>query len=406
MWPSPQPSAERAGPLRPGGSVAVVGASAAGLYAAWLLACGGARVEVFEQAPQLEPAPRTLIVTQKMCDLLGPLAQPSLIRPIHFFEIYTNGCSARIPLRQPDWVIERSCLIATLAEYAQQAGARLHCGQRFLRLGVASGKTQLEFRSSGNGCCATTTAAAVIGADGTASRVAQAAGWPRPQTACLLQAVVRLPARYPEDTVRLWFIPEETPYFFWLIPSAQDRGVVGLIAEQGAEARHGLERFLERQQLDPLEYQGARVPLYSGWRSIHRRLGTTDVYLVGDAAAQVKVTTVGGVVTGFRGARAVAEAILHGDGRNELRALRLELEVHRWLRRLLHRFTEQDYARLLALLDHRTLYWLSYYHRDQAGRLLHRLCRSQPRLLWLALRAVLAGGRPLARNPRGRTNRA
>ena len=41
-----------------------------------------------------------------------------------------------------------------------------------------------------------------------------------------------------------------------------------------------------------------------------RRVGAGNVYLVGDAAGQVKVSTVGGTVTGLRGAQAVALAIL------------------------------------------------------------------------------------------------
>ena len=36
------------------------------------------------------------------------------------------------------------------------------------------------------------------------------------------------------------------------------------------------------------------------------------MYLGGDAAGHVKVSTVGGVVTGFRGALGVVEAILNG----------------------------------------------------------------------------------------------
>ncbi len=126
---------------------------------------------------------------------------------------------------------------------------------------------------------------------------------------------------------------------------------------------------------------------------MHRRLGACDVYLVGDAAAQVKVSTVGGVVTGFRGARAVAAAIVHGNGHRELHALRRELNVHLWLRRILHQFDGDDYGRLLELLNERTRLWLGRCHRDRATLLLRRLCWNQPRLVWLALRALLGAGR-------------
>ena len=87
---------------------------------------------------------------------------------------------------------------------------------------------------------------------------------------------------------------------------------MGLIGEDGSRTRAVLEHFLEKRHLEPRGFQGARIPIYTGWIPVRRQLAGGDVYLVGDAAGQVKVTTVGGIVTGFRGAVAVAEAILNG----------------------------------------------------------------------------------------------
>ena len=72
---------------------------------------------------------------------------------------------------------------------------------------------------------------------------------------------------------------------------------------------------------------------------------------MGDAAAQVKVSTVGGIVTGFRGALGVAEAILNGGASRELRSLRRELDFHLLLRRSLHGFQQSDYSYLVDLLN-------------------------------------------------------
>ena len=103
----------------------------------------------------------------------------------------------------------------------------------------------------------------------------------------------------PPDTVRVWFIPDDTPYFYWLIPESADRGALGLIGVDGQETRRCLERFMEKRHFTPLSFQGARIPVYNGWVPVERKLGAGSVYLVGDAAGQVKVSTVGGVVTGF-----------------------------------------------------------------------------------------------------------
>jgi len=232
----------------------------------------------------------------------------------------------------------------------------------------------------------------VIGADGAFSAVAQAAGWPRQRTVPLLQAVVTLPKDLPSDTARVWFLPNETPYFYWLIPESEDRGVVGLIGEDGADTRRGMERFLETHGLTALEFQGARIPVYERWVPPVRRLGGGRVFLVGDAAGHVKVSTVGGIVTGFHGALGIVETVLHGGSSQALRTLRRELGLHRLVRRTLHRFTEADYLRLLDAMNGRARRLLSAYTRDEATPLLLRLCVGQPRFLFLGLRALLTAG--------------
>jgi flavin-dependent dehydrogenase len=194
------------------------------------------------------------------------------------------------------------------------------------------------------------------------------------------------------DAVRVWFVPDDTPYFYWLIPESPQRAALGLIGEDGQETRRCLERFLEKRGLTPIEFQGARIPVYRHWTPVERQVGAGRVYLVGDAAGQVKVSTVGGIVTGFRGALGVSEAILNGGPSRELRALRRELDLHLLIRRTIHQFKQADYSRLVDLMNapmHRSL---GQYTRDEAARVLWHLALSQPRLLLLGLRGLLSGG--------------
>jgi flavin-dependent dehydrogenase len=218
-------------------------------------------------------------------------------------------------------------------------------------------------------------------------------------TVPLLQAIVGLPEGMSSDTTRVWFIPDDTPYFYWLVPDSPGRGVLGLIGEEGPETRRALERFLEKQHLEPLEYQAARIPVYSKWVPVHRRLGGGEVYLVGDAAGHVKVTTVGGIVTGLRGAVGVSEAILNGKPGRKLRDLRRELDIHLLIRRVIHNFNQTRYSRLVDLLNDRTRQDLEEHTRDEPGGVLWRLCLHQPRLLLFGLRAMLTGGTFPAQTP-------
>lgn len=366
----------------------MIGGSAAGLFTASLLARQGLSVRVYERIEALEPAARTLIVTQRMRALLGPAAEKSVVNEIRRFELFTDGRAASVALKEPDLIIERRTLIQALAEGAQQAGAVLELGYQFRSLHPNGRGLVVEFERSGDRTEREIHTDAVIGGDGAVSSVAKAAGWEPLQTVPLVQAIIRLPKDMPRDTARVWFIPQDTPYFYWLIPESSTTGALGLIGEAGAEARTLLEKFLEKRKLHPIEFQGARIPLYSRWVPVRRKVGNSFVYLVGDAAGQVKVTTVGGIVTGFRGAIGVAEAILNGGASQELRTLRRELNLHLLLRRSLHRFEQADYSQLVDLLNDPAKQMLSRYTRDEAWKILWRVGLRQPRLILLALRGL------------------
>jgi flavin-dependent dehydrogenase len=377
-------------------NAAVIGGSAAGLFTAALLARRGVPVRVFERVEALEPAARTLIVTHRMRGMLGRAAESSIVNEIRRFELFTDGRAATVALKQPDLIVERRALIQGLAENAQAAGATIELGRRFHSLRPNGRGLVLEVERCSDGSCEEVHADTIIGGDGASSRVARAAGWPALETVPLVQAIVRLPKNMPPDTARVWFVPQDTPYFYWLIPESATRGALGLIGETGTETRRHLENFLEKRRLDPIEFQGARIPVYSGWVPVKRQVGAGSVYLVGDAAGQVKVTTVGGIVTGFRGALGVAEAILNGGPSRELRTLRRELDLHLLLRRSLHDFQQSDYSRLVDLLNAPAIRSLGEYSRDEAWRILWRICLRQPRLLLLGLRGLLTRGRAVS----------
>ncbi len=366
--------------------ITIIGGSAAGMLSAYWLARAGCRVRVFEGDHKIDPPPRTLIVTESFRSVLGPIADNSIVNTINRFELFADGRSASVSLRRPDLIVERSALIQNLAERAEGAGARILCDHRFL--GLRPNGSRLQFRVATNSHTVESATEIVIGADGAFSDVARSAGWPEAPTVSLLQAVVDLPKDMPPHTTRVWFLPEETPYFYWLIPDSRNRGVLGLIGEDKDHTRKSLERFLEKKKFSALDFQTALIPRYTGWIPNHRRLGMGHVYLVGDAAGHVKVTTVGGIVTGFQGALGVVEAILKGGKSLRLRKLRHELDRHLLIRRVLHRFSQADYAKLLDMLGPSARHPLSAFTRDESSKLLFRLLVRQPALIVLGMRSL------------------
>jgi digeranylgeranylglycerophospholipid reductase len=369
--------------------VIVVGGSAAGLFTAAKVARGGRPVRVLDSKCQLEPAARTLIVTDHFRNQLGSSAKESIVNEIRRFELFTDGRSAQVSLDKPDLIIERSRLIKGLATEAELAGAKFQFDTRFLGIGPNSRGLRLEVESAGKR--EELHADSVVGADGATSRVARLSGWPPVETVPLVQAIVKLPKDCASDTTRVWFVPDDTPYFYWLVPESGERGALGVIGENGRDTRKYFERFLERRGMEPLEWQGARIPVYRRWIPIRRQVGNGEVYLVGDAAAQVKVSTIGGIVTGFRGALGVAQALLRNGRSKELSVLRKELATHWLIRRALHHFQQHDYSQLVDLLDSSMRESLGKINRDESTRLLWNLVRRKPKLALLGLRGLLMG---------------
>jgi flavin-dependent dehydrogenase len=370
-----------------------VGGSAAGLMTAAKVAAGGRDVRLLDAKGGLDPAPRSLIVTHHFREQLRDVAASSIVNEIRRFELFTDGRSASVQLARPDLIIERARLIPALAREATKAGANLSFDTRFLGLEPNSRGLRLEVESGGRR--EELHADHVVGADGATTRVGRSAGWPPVETVPLVQAIVRLPKDCPRDTTRVWFVPDDTPYFYWLIPESDSRGALGIIGEgSGQETKKRIERFLQKKQMEPLEWQGARIPVYRKWIPVERRVGNGRVFLVGDAAAQVKVSTVGGIVTGFRGAQGVADALLGVGGRSELRTLHRELATHWLIRKTLHNFEQKHYSYLVDLLNSATRESLGEIDRDHSTRLLWTVLRRQPRLILLGLRGLLMGARP------------
>ncbi|MDZ7336964.1 MAG: NAD(P)/FAD-dependent oxidoreductase [candidate division KSB1 bacterium] len=382
--------------------VVIVGGSLAGLYCAWRLAGQGVRVTVYDQLlPGQLPPRRTLIVTPELLNLVPEVVSTGTVRNhICAYRLRTDGCTALVPLSEADLVVERQELLRLLARLAQEKGAELRPGHALLHMVPTQEGLALQFldrrRMRKVHLCART----VVAADGAVSRVARCAELDGRPRVPILQARVELPDGWDPHTVDTWFEPEATPYFFWLIPDSPRSAAVGLVAEDSGSACRVLSSFLSNQHLKPQGMEAAWVPLYSMGLQPVRDFGRARVYLVGDSAGQVKDTTVGGTVTGLKGAEAAASAIVQGLSYvDRLRDLRRELLAHHLLRALLNRFTRQDYQRLFAALNPRVLSLLAHHNRDHLATMLSRLVLAQPGLVVLAARSLL---RAATRSPRRR----
>ncbi|MGQ9647028.1 MAG: FAD-dependent monooxygenase [Thermodesulfobacteriota bacterium] len=368
--------------------VTIIGASASGLFTAYLLAKEGVSVEVFERGDVLSWAPRTLIVTSKINEILDFVPEEAIMNRVRHIELFSRSRSVGLELSSPDLVVERAKLLNLLARLADGAGVKMILKHQFEGFTQFGRKMVVNLRNLETGEEYHSTADVLIGADGAQSAVARATSCNGHQLSALLQARVSLPANARSDTSQIWFEPDRTKYFYWLIPESDQVATVGLIAEDPKRTESELKAFLQQRHLEPFEFQSAPVPMHR-FGLMNSALGDNrNVFIVGDAAGQVKGTTVGGLVPGLHGAKALATAILNGGNyRKELRELKFELDLHLLVRRVLNWFDERDYDELIAMLKGGLKNILEESTRDELSETLLSLILKEPRLITLGAKA-------------------
>ena len=365
----------------------VIGASAAGLFAAEILAKHGKKVALFEREEKIDPRSRTYIITSGIFRVIPDLDQDLIRQQIDSIRVQSDQVSADILFSSPDLVIDRRDLILELAGRAINAGVEVIPGSEFIGFDLVDDRTEVIFRRGKDHQRYQTRA--IIAAHGVQSQVREAVFNERLSSTSLLQAVIKRDENQ-ENLTETWFDVEGTPYFFWLIPDRNASAVVGLISDSKADIRGLLDKFLEARGYAPVAYQSGNAAEFNRKLRNETLIGQTQLLFVGDAAGHVKVTTVGGAVTGLRGAKAAVESIIEGTSYQlKLRKLNRELSLHFFIRRLLNRMTDRDYQYLIRLISSTVEKFLGTYDRDGMRQHFWKLPILQPGFIPLGLKLLI-----------------
>lgn len=364
--------------------IAVVGAGPAGSVAAISAATQGAKVVVLERAPNAVPRCAGLISMRTLAELSIP--EDLILERLSGVVVHgPKGAEAVVSAPTPKAVVvERKGLDRLLRERAGEAGAEL-------RLGVVARGWDGRKLHTDRGPLE---ADVVIGADGAASGTASWAGLPRPREHLVAyQAEVEAEPCYPGHAEIFLGRGVAPGFFAWAIP-AGDRIRVGLGTTEGRRAAGLLRGFLRRR------FPGGRIVSFVGGLIPIGPPPTTcteRVLLVGDAAAQVKPLTGGGILFGTVCARIAGELAAAGKPKEYERAWRMEvgreIEFGLLARRAFLSLDEGELDRLVRLLSEPEVrnFLVEKGDYDFPSKLLPELKRS-PHLWPLGLRALRALG--------------
>jgi digeranylgeranylglycerophospholipid reductase len=382
--------------------VIIVGAGPAGCYVASMLAKEKIRTAVYEEHPTIgEPLHCAGLVTQRVLDFL-PMDSSGVIQNTIYGAHIHAPSDTTLTIggdRVHALVIDRQRFDTALANQAQAAGADLFLEHKVTDAKKHDDLVQLvlqhqEHTTQGQGKL-------LIGADGPHSVIRTSFGFQKPTE--IVQGIgaeitdVDLDCRY----VHIFTGHHIAPGFFaWIIPTNQDgtRARIGLCI--GKHHDKPITHYYTTLLNHPLIEDATVLRRFGGTIPLGALKKTTDahVMLVGDAAAQVKPASGGGLYPGILCARHCAAVAAQAVHKNRFSADVLEEYHTRWTRDIGHelslgmrfrglyaQFTDQQLDRYIEKFNTEKIRGVinTYGDIDYPTRLAFPLLRAAPSLLSL-----------------------
>lgn len=350
--------------------ISVIGSGPAGGYLSYLLAGKGKQVSIYEEHNLVgSPIQCTGFTTSLLGDIID-LKKEFLVNRIGNIHIKTPGGEEYIKLKEKNVVLNRTAFDTYLTNLATQNGAVLYTGHKFV--GMDKGKIRLETRDG----VKIVESGVVVGADGPVSSVAKEAGlFGKREFWIGAQGIIK--GNFDPDMFSVYLGDVCPGFFAWIVPENEKIARVGLATKNNPKIYY--DRFVADKGKQ-IGMQGGIIPVYNPRIKTQKQ----NIYLLGDAATQVKSTTGGGIISGMLCAQALCEALVYDKDYEKLWRERLgkELYMHRVLRNALDKFSQKDYDELLGVVSNeRVKEVLGRYDREFPSKLIFRLLISQPKFL-------------------------
>jgi flavin-dependent dehydrogenase len=262
----------------------IIGAGPAGSYYASKV---GASARLFEEHKKVgNPVACTGILTESI-KRVTDFPKELIVSHIDQFKIIApDGKATYIDLKKRNYVLDRAGFDQHLYQRAVDAGAKIHLGERFE--GYKKTNTGYRIKTS-KGCYDTSM---IVGADGPRSSVARAAGMYGKRT---FIKGWQARCRYPKLELGVTEIHLGLGEFSWVVPEDEHIARVGVIGDDTPRLRQDYAKLLGASKI--LEDQSGTIPLYNPKQQL--RKPKENIFLLGDAATQVKATTYGGIIYGM-----------------------------------------------------------------------------------------------------------
>ena len=354
--------------------ITIVGAGPAGSYLGYLLAKEGKEVAILEEHETVgRPVQCTGIVTHSIENFFK-LKNEVIAKKLN--KVVVVSKNNKISVNVDEIVMWRDRFDQFVAEMAQDAGARVLLNHQFIGL---TGKNSIKVKDRKNNKTKEIRTEAIVGADGPYSSVAKSAGLDSNSKKYIgMQAKVKV--RMDTSSFETYFGTDFPNFFGWVVPESEDTARIGIGCFENAQDY--FYKFLKGRtgKKDIICWESGLIPLYNPKRIIQKG----NVYLIGDAATQVKATTGGGIIPSLKAARTLCDCIINNKNYNRefKEQSGKEMMMHLRIRNMLNKFSDKDYDKLLGLMDSEKVRGvLKKYDRDSPIPLVMNLLLKEPRFL-------------------------
>lgn len=357
----------------------IVGAGPAGSFASYLLAKQGHDVTLIEEHPSVGiPVQCTGIVTPTIEELIK-LPREVIKNYVDRARIISpDNNYIEIPIKEKNIILCRMSFDRFLAKTAQDNGAKLLLGHRFLR----HEDNSVIIKDVKNHIIKRFTPDIIIGADGPSSPVAKSYGFYGNRRFFFgAQASIKM---VKENIIEFYPIPGG---ICWSVPEGNNLFRVGVAVHN--KSNEILKQFIAKHYAQGIliGYQGGLIPVYDPNLTIEKE----NVYLVGDAATQVKATTAGGIIQSLIAAKCLAESIERGTNYTKTvkHALGKELWLHLKIKEIMDKFEPEEYNKLIRYTNNpKVLKILGTHDRDKLVSFFLGILFYEPRYLLFATKLL------------------
>jgi len=345
--------------------ISIIGGGPAGSMTAIELARRGIRSQIIEEHKNIgKPVQCTGIVTDSILSHTK-ISKKLIINKIKTARIHCN--ERYIDLSVRDLVLDRTEFDKELFEKAVAHGSSV------IRRRIES------VNDVSNGV--------VVGADGPNSIIRKFLN-PKLKVDYLIGKQALIKGNFDKNIFHVFLGSVAPGFFAWVVPENESYARVGLASRKNTHKYFDkfystiMNELTEKSKI--VSHQGGLIPIYNPHIKTFRKTTKKKMYIVGDAALQVKATTGGGIIPALRSAKILARSI--SEQNNYESSWRKELGkglyAHLLLRKHLNKFSDEMYKSLISDLDNKKIKKLFMEtNRDNAIEMLLRLAFTKPSLV-------------------------